>query len=89
MTISLQQFCLLLFEPKILRGKYPAMFVSENKTFTVNTQYIQVNLKQIRIPEFSLFLFLLLSLELTGLVFHTTLSKTKNFFLKVWGLTDL
>jgi hypothetical protein len=30
MTISLQQFCLLLFEPKILRGKYPAMFVSEN-----------------------------------------------------------
>jgi hypothetical protein len=31
MTISLQQFCLLLFEPKILRGKYPAMFVSENK----------------------------------------------------------
>jgi hypothetical protein len=47
MIVSLQQFCLLLFEPRILPRKYPAMLVSVKISVTVNIQHID-NLKLVK-----------------------------------------
>jgi hypothetical protein len=48
MIVSLQQFCLLLFEPRILPGKYPAMLVSVKISVTVNIQHTDINLKLVK-----------------------------------------